>query len=806
MPLKEPGTEQTPAGRRADDEPPRSEARFGELFEHAPDGILIAGRDGRCADVNEAGCRMLGYTRDEIIGKAITDLVPDEDVARLARADGPRLEGETQVSERLARRKDGTLLPVEVSASILADGRWQGFLRDITERERARVQLQESRDRLELALRGADLSAWDWNVKTGQVIFNSRWAEMRGFDPEEIEPHVDSWIAGVHPGDWPRVNRVLTDYFEGKVPEYETEHRVLAKSGEWIWILDRGKVFERDEQGRPLRMVGTELDITERKRTEEALRLSEAKVSGILAISADAIVSIDEQQRITMFNHGAEAIFGYSAAEVIGAPLDVLIPERHRAVHRTHVETFAAGPETANRMGPRSRLTVGLRKSGEEFPADATISKLEVGGTRILTVALRDITEQRRNENEQEFLAEASSVLASTLEYEETLTNVARLAVRHLADFCLVDIVEEDGAVRRLKVVSRDPSQGGLCTLLEKMPLDRERHHLARSALETRQPVLMQGLRAETIASLAQSEEHLRVLRAIDPKSIMATPLLVHGKLMGVLTFVSSTPSRPYQPRHLRVAEELGRRAALSIENARLYRAARRAIQSRDDVLGVVAHDLRNPLNSIVMQAELIHRQCPQPEQLSREWAGGIKRAAQRMNRLIQDLLDVTQIDSGTLSLQRVPAAPQQLLSDVVDAERALASSASLELQLDATRELPEVWVDRFRLHRVFENLIGNAVKFTTAGGRITVGAAAKNREVVFWVADTGAGIPPEGVPHLFDRFWQARRADHRGAGLGLAIVKGIVEAHGGHVSVESTPGGGSTFFFTIPTAPQPDA
>ncbi len=323
--------------------------------------------------------------------------------------------------------------------------------RDISEIRRSQDLLRQSEERLDLALRGADLASWDWNIRTGEVIRNARWAEMRGFRLEEVKPHVDSWISGMHPDDRPQVQKMLSDYFQGVIPEYEAEFRALTKSGEWIWILDRGKVFSRDENGQPSRMVGTELDITERKRLEEDLRLSEAKSSGIVSISADAIISVDENQRITLFNEGAEKIFGYSKAEAIGASLDILIPERFRAIHREHVAGFTASPSTARRMGQRETPIFGVRKNGEEFPADAAISKLDVEGKPIMTVALRDITDQKRIENEQRFLSEVGAVLTSTLDYEDTLTNIAQLAVRDLADYCIVDVVDELGEIRRLR-------------------------------------------------------------------------------------------------------------------------------------------------------------------------------------------------------------------------------------------------------------------------------------------------------------------------------------------------------------------
>jgi signal transduction histidine kinase len=177
-----------------------------------------------------------------------------------------------------------------------------------------------------------------------------------------------------------------------------------------------------------------------------------------------------------------------------------------------------------------------------------------------------------------------------------------------------------------------------------------------------------------------------------------------------------------------------------------------------------------------------------------------IYRAATRMNRLIQDLLDVALMESGQLTLERSRVSARELIVGAVEMQMPLAASSSLELRVDLNHDVPDVWGDRDRLLQVFENLIGNAIKFTEAGGSITVGAAERDHEVVFWTADTGGGIASENLPHVFDRFWQATRG-HQGAGLGLPVAKGIVEAHGGRIWVESTEGLGTTFSFTIPKA-----
>jgi len=286
----------------------------------------------------------------------------------------------------------------------------------------------------------------------------------------------------------------------------------------------------------------------------------------------------------------------------------------------------------------------------------------------------------------------------------------------------------------------------------------------------------------------------------LSPHSLMVVPLLIRGELLGTLAFISATPSRVYESGDLRVAEALADRAAVAIQNARLYRASVDATQLRDQVLGVVAHDLRNPLTAILLQTAALKRLVgPDPRsQKSRE---AIHRAATRMNRLIQDLLDIAVIEAGRLTIKRTRLSARDLIVEAVETQRPLAFSSSLDLRVAIDPDVPEVCGDRDRLLQVYENLIGNAIKFTKAGGRVTVGAAPSRQDVVFWVADTGCGIAPEGVPHVFDRFWQASSAERHGAGLGLPIAMGIVEAHGGRIWVETAEGQGTTFSFTIPTA-----
>ena len=390
-----------------------------------------------------------------------------------------------------------------------------------------------------------------------------------------------------------------------------------------------------------------------------------------------------------MFNEGAEKIFGWSQDDVLGKPLELLMPERFRGLHRHHVTSFNSGPDLGIKIEQGRRAIVGLRKSGEEFPADAAVSRLHDGGGWINTIVLRDITEQKRVEHEELFLAEVGAVLADTLDSESTLTSVAQLALRDIADFCVIELVDERGELRRVRAVGSDPAKAAIYEALQQLPLDRSQPHLSRAIVQSKQPQIVAEISADGIRRMAQSEEHRRLLEALAPTSIMGVPLIAHGRLLGALVVTSCRPERRYRASDLRLLAELGQRAALALDNARLYRIAQRAVQTRDDVLGVVAHDLRNPLGTIVLQASLLQRLEVELGPRARKLGDAIERSAKRMNRLIQDLLDTTRMETGSLPIEpaRVPAA--QIVLGSEESHRALVASGSYQLRVELATGAP---------------------------------------------------------------------------------------------------------------------
>jgi signal transduction histidine kinase len=325
-------------------------------------------------------------------------------------------------------------------------------------------------------------------------------------------------------------------------------------------------------------------------------------------------------------------------------------------------------------------------------------------------------------------------------------------------------------------------------------------------AVGTQRPILVNEVNDEYLRSIASSDEqkaeaHLRVLYAFEPRAFIVAPLVARGVALGTLTFGTSDATRRFGPADVRQAERLASRVALAVDNAKAHDAVARAVRAREEVLGIVAHDLRSPLNAIVLHTQALRRRRGGPERRDMGPADAIHRAALRMNHLIQDLLDVARLEAGErLTMRQDRVAMAALLAEVVEQQQAAMPDYDRTLEAEVAGELPAVWADRARLHQVFENLVGNARKFSRS--KVRIGANAKNGEVLFWVADDGAGIEADALPHVFDRFWQAAGVEHEGVGLGLSIVKSIVEAQGGRVWVESPPGAGATFYFTMPLAP----
>ncbi len=397
------------------------------------------------------------------------------------------------------------------------------------------------------------------------------------------------------------------------------------------------------------------------------------------------------------------------------------------------------------------------------------------------------------------FLAEASAILSSSLEWEATVSSIARLAVPGIADWCAVDLAAATAqGVDPVVVAHVDPAKVELAREWRRRWRPRPNAPQGLPAvLRSGRSELYSDVTDEMIARAARDDEHLHAIRRLGMRSVMIVPLSARGRTLGAITFVSAESGRRYGSADLMMAEELGRRAGLALDNARLYDEAQRAIRARDEVLAVVSHDLKNPLEAVMLSASLLLRAPESPR--VRRYAEALQRSASRMDRLIRDLLDLSSMDAGKFRLE---PRRERLESVVEEALAVMAPIATEKGVALATRGGPlpeEVTYDRERVLQVLSNLLGNALAFTPRGGHVTIRIGIEGGDAAVTVEDDGPGIPSDDLPHLFDRYWKSQ--SRRGTGLGLAIAHGIVEAHGGRIRVESAPGLGSRFTFTLPLA-----
>ena len=550
-----------------------------------------------------------------------------------------------------------------------------------------------------------------------------------------------------------------------------------------------------------------------RRRAEEELRESQERYQRLTEAAVEGII-IHEQGIVREVNPAIGPMFGYQADELIGKNiLDVLPTPESREVIAHHM-----------RSGSEARYeATGHRKDGSVIIAEISARPTTYRGRPARVATIHDITERKTAEEnarrlieEQaarvaaelasrraEFLAEASRVLGTSFDYQTTLATLARLTIPWLADHCVVDVRGREGLMERVAVAHIDPSKESLLTDAARFVCGGTPHsyHLCKVLLEG-ESLLVSEVTGPLSYEDDEHAEHRRIIELLRPRSLIAVPLRASNQILGVLALYTSESDRRYDADDLALAEELARRASLAVENARLFQAAQEATRARDEMLGVVAHDLRNPLGSIKMASALLLETLSGAEP-SPQWkqAEIINRSADRMNRLIQDLLDVRRVERGSLLVEPRPVPVSLLVSEALEMLQPLAAANSLELEVEMPEPTLAARADPPRIYQVLSNLVGNAIKFTPAGGRIRVLVRGENGEVCLSVIDSGPGIPPDELPHIFGRFWQGKRGDLRGLGLGLAIAKAIVEAHGGRIWVESHVGEGSAFFFTLPLA-----
>jgi PAS domain S-box-containing protein len=625
-------------------------------------------------------------------------------------------------------------------------------------------------------------------TEPGGAILAANPAACRMFGYTEAEFLALGRGAVADPDD-PRLAAALEE--RRRTGRFAGELTLKRKDGSRIPVEVSTQIF-RDRTGRE-RTSMIVRDVTERQRAAEALSASERKYRGLVQGLYDGVFICDGNDAILEATTRLAEMLGYGRDELPRLTVsDLVDPGETETAPLCRKELMSAGMLVTER---RIR-----RRDGTTFPAEVASVLL---GDGLVECIVRDVTDRKRAERDRALLDAAGQVFSSSLDYREMLRDVAALLVPEHADWCVFEVLTEAGDLDAREITAADPHKDAILReLLGRHPFGhRAEADPVGRVIHSGEPLLIPEIRDELLSAAARDDHHLTQLRALAPRSAIIVPLIARGRVRGVLTLTASESGAVFDAQDLELAAELGRRAALAVGKARLHEQVQAAVRARDEVLAYVAHDLRNPLSAILNYAELLLTDSLSGEHRN-EYLEVIVQAALQIDHFIQDLLEVSRVESGRLRLVTAAEGAASLVNEAMLVLQANARNAGHRVRVLLPADLPRVLADRGRVLQVLYNLVGNAIKFTPAPGVVTVRAKHAGEEVVFAVSDSGPGLPAESLPRVFDRFWQAQQARHGGAGLGLAIAKGLVEAHGGRIWVESEEGRGCTFSFTLPCAP----
>lgn len=721
--------------------------------------------------------------------------------------------------------REGKETPIEDSAVPIrnASGKAVGAVmvfHDVMERRRTERELRQSEARQNLAMEAGQMGAWEWIIATGKVTWSATLEAIHGLTPGTFGGSFEDIQREIHPDDHARVMTRIQESLEHQ-NDFGVEYRIIKPDGTLCWIEARGKLF-MDSHGQPERMAGVCMDITARKKLEEV----RSRLAAVVEFSDDAIVSKTLQGIITTWNAGAQRIFGYSAEEVIGKSITILIPPDRGDEETRILERVKQGKTVL------PYETIRVTKDGRLLNVSLTVSPVKDASGIIVGVSkiARDITQRKQAEaerarllaleqaarakaeaaeNRARFLAEASASLASTLDYEVTLGNVARAAVPEIADGCAVHLLDRSGAIRRVGVAYADPAQRAISEELQKRyPDPPDAPKGIPAVLRSRKPELYPEISDESLVAVARDSEHLAILRSLRMSSAMIVPIVANQHALGTITFVMAESGRHFTEADLPFAEDLAARAATAAENARLYQELHHANAAKDHFMAVLSHELRTPLNPVLMIVADLERDDSIAADI-REQMTVVRRNVELEARLIDDLLDSTRIAKGKLQLHRKIVDTAELIRRAIAIVEGDARAKGVRLEVMTCPEPCPVDADPARLQQVIWNIVKNAVKFTPKGGwvRLSCEIALAGR-VRITVEDNGIGIPREHLGKIFNAFEQGDpRTSHHfgGLGLGLAISKMLVTLHAGSLIARSDgPNQGATFLIELPLAAQP--
>ncbi|MEN9934060.1 MAG: hypothetical protein RLZZ387_639 [Chloroflexota bacterium] len=806
----------------------RSEERYRSLVEASTQVVWRADGEGLLDNSRARWSALSGFDLAEL-PEELLDLVHPEDREQGNTVWWQSVEHRQALSfEQRVRRRGGGYRHWHVRAApvLEPDGRvreWIGTDSDITERKRSEEALRESQHFLERLTETIPTVIYVYDLDEDRNVYaNRQLAEALGYTPEEAQTLGPSFLPTMmHPDDWavtPAFIARLLALRDGEM--LEREYRIRHRGGEWRWFFGREMVFARAPGGRPAQVLGSILDITERKAAEEALRRQSELTNTSLENSTACMFMMDERGYCTYMNRAGEQMFGWSFEEIRQRPLHDLIHHHHpdgRPYPMAECPIDRALPEN---FDIREHADVFIRRSGEFFPVLVAASPIfDAGGRPVSTVIeVRDMSEARRAE-------------AATARRSEQLRRLAQAATRiHGAQnvAAVMGVVTEEARtlIGAHQAVTSTTTDQNWAQALNEIALSEtyarwrgydtlpDGSGIYALVCQTNTPMRLTQAELEAHPAWrgfgAESDQHPPM------RGWLAVPLVgLDGRNIGLIQ-LSDKEEGDFTADDEAMLVQLAQMASIALENQQLYEQEQRARTQaeeanrlKDEFLATVSHELRTPLTAFLGYAQLLQARKRDEAYIART-VEKLVRSAKMQAQLIEDLLDVSRVVSGKLRLDPQPTDLIAVVQAAVDTVRPALEAKSIQLLTELRPDATAVIGDAGRLQQVLWNLLSNAVKFTQPGGTIRVRLVPRGADALLTVSDTGQGISASFLPYVFEHFRQADGTNHRvhgGLGLGLAIVRHLVELHGGTVEAASEgEGRGTTFSIRLPLAALGDA
>ncbi|MFP4681036.1 MAG: PAS domain S-box protein [Chitinispirillaceae bacterium] len=782
------------------------------------DGVITTETEGKILRMNSMAEKLTGWKIDEAKGRLLKDVFSIHNALTGETVDNPvskvlssgLIVGLANHTTLVSR--NGEEYNISDSAAPVKDG--QGNIRgvvlafsDKTREYNLQQQIWKTKERLELALDATEMGTWDWDITTDQIIYDKRWADIVGYAPEELEPNMNTYNNMIHPEDKSFVFRKIREHLTGETPAFHIEHRFQKKSGEYIWTLSRGRVIERDQNNKPLRACGTMLDITKRKTAQEMLRLSEERYRTYIRFTSDGIYRIEmsepipenispdlqvglfyERARVAEANQAFARMYGFESEEEIK---DKTLTEFHGGTNKRENRLFFHAFARSNYRVTNFISDEVDVNGNQHFFLNNVFGIVEDGKLVRVWGTQRDVTELRRTQMaEEQYLRE---------------------------------ITKQKQFIQ--KIFDTNPNVLYVYDLQAQTPLFQNRHvamaigYSENQVLEMRNSILQKLMYPGDVPKVSA---HFKKLESASDNEILNAEYRMkdssgnwhwfisydtpferdeNGKVIQIIgTATDITEFKRAQADLTQYQHKLEKaNRELTELNSNLQNANQRLMsidKVKTEFVSMASHELRTPITSVLGFAQTL--QSPDislDRKESRHYLKIIEKEAIRLRDLVSDLLDLSKIESGRTEFRHEQVDLEELVKNALEYLR-VSPEKRISVKSDEWGRRP-VLGDRDKIRRVILNIIENSLRYAD---RIEVKISGEPRQRMVEIRDNGPGIAPRHQKKVFEKFYrvQEEKAPGTGSGLGLAIAKEIVQSHGGRIWVESTPGEGASFFFTI--------